>query len=130
MCNALGTLLATVILLLLVRERGVDYLNQSFPTVLASPAWQRATALMQEYGVPGMLLVSAMPIILHPIIAFGILSNMSNAKILAIVFAGRLVKYATIAWLAANAPGALRFFGIKSSLVKFAAEQTSSGKAD
>jgi hypothetical protein len=50
----------TAILLLLVRERGLEYLNDTFPTVLASPAWAKATGLMQSYGVGGMLLCAPM----------------------------------------------------------------------
>ena len=72
-CNAAGATLGTAVLLLLVRERGLEYLNESFPALLGSPAWAKATGLMQTYGVGGMLLVSSMPIILHPVIAFGML---------------------------------------------------------
>lgn len=77
-----------------VRERGLDYLNESFPTLLASPAWSKAERLMQSYGIGGMLIVSSLPIILHPVIAFGMISGMSNTTILTIVMAGRTVKCA------------------------------------
>ena len=54
--NALGATLGTAVLLFLVRERGLEYLNETFPILLASPAWAKATGLMQTYGVGGMLL--------------------------------------------------------------------------
>ena len=54
--NAAGATLGTAVLLLLVRERGLEYLNETFPVLLASPAWTKATGLMQTYGVGGMLL--------------------------------------------------------------------------
>jgi len=126
--NALGATLGTAILLLLVRERGLEYLNDTFPTVLASPAWAKATGLMQSYGVGGMLLVSSLPIILHPVIAFGMLSGMSNGTILTIVMAGRTIKYIVMAYVTANAPGALRFFGIKGQLVEYATQATAAKK--
>ena len=43
-----------------MRERGLDYLNETFPLLLASPAWAKATGLMQTYGIGGMLLVSSL----------------------------------------------------------------------
>ena len=50
--NAAGATLGTAVLLLLVRERGLSYLNETFPTVLASPAWAKATALMTPQPAP------------------------------------------------------------------------------
>jgi len=122
--NAAGATFGTALLLLIVRERGLEYLNETFPALLASPAWAKATGLMQSYGVGGMLLVSCMPIILHPVIAFGMLSGMSNTTILSIVMAGRTIKYLVMSYVTANAPGALRFFGIKGSLVEYATAAT------
>jgi len=122
--NAAGATLGTAILLALCREQGIEYLNTTFPLVLASPAWAKATGLMTTYGVGGMLLVSSMPIILHPVIVFGILSGLSNSAILSIVFAGRTVKYLVMSYIACNAPGALRFFGIKTQLVEYATNAT------
>ena len=54
-CNAAGATLGTAILLFLVRERGVEYLNTTFPAVLASPAWAKATGL----SMPPMLRILA-----------------------------------------------------------------------
>ena len=65
-----------------------------------------------------------MPIILHPVIAFGMLSGMSNTTILTIVMTGRTIKYLIMGWVTSNAPGALRFFGIKGALLEHAARAT------
>ena len=54
--NAAGATLGTAVLLLLVRERGLEYLNETFPMLLASPAWAKAMGMMQTYGIGGMLL--------------------------------------------------------------------------
>jgi hypothetical protein len=45
---------------------------------------------------------------------------MSNTTILTIVMSGRTVKYLTMGWVTANAPGALKYFGIKGALVEYA----------
>jgi membrane protein YqaA with SNARE-associated domain len=73
-----------------------------------------------SYGVGGMLLVSSLPIILHPVIVFGILSGLSDPAILSIVFAGRTLKYLVMSYITVHAPSALRFFGIKTDLVEYA----------
>ena len=89
-------------------------------TVLASPAWAKAYGLLEAYGAFGMFLISCLPIFLHPVIVFGVISGMSNVGILAIILVGRTVKYLVMAWVTANAPSALRFFGVKADLLAFA----------
>ena len=90
--NALGATAGSAVLLLLLRQRGEGLLAEQFPTVLASPAWAKTTAIMQRYGVAGMVLVASLPLILHPVIAFGILSGASDVSILGIVLGGRCLK--------------------------------------
>ena len=91
-----------------------------FPSVLASPAWAKTTAVMQQYGVAGMLLVASLPLILHPVIAFGMLSGASDVSTLAIVLGGRTLKYLVMAYVTAHAPHALRYFGVNQSLFDLA----------
>ena len=122
--NAAGATVGTAILLALVRERGVEYLNATFPALLTSAAWAKATGLMTTYGVGGMLLVSSLPIILHPVIVFGILSGLSDSAILGIVMAGRTIKYLLMSYITVHAPSALRFFGIKTDLIEYATKAT------
>lgn len=124
--NALGATAGSAVLLLLMRMQGdgAGLLERQFPTVLASPAWAKTTALMQSYGVVGMVVVSSLPLILHPVIAFGVLTGMSDGTILSIVLLGRSVKYLVMGYLTAHAPAALRFFGIKASLVDLATKAT------
>ena len=43
--NAAGATVGTAVLLFLVRERGMEYLTSSFPALIASPAWAKATGL-------------------------------------------------------------------------------------
>ena len=48
------------------------------PPLFAPPS----LPLLQDYGVAGMVLVASLPLILHPVIAFGMLSGASDASIL------------------------------------------------
>jgi len=108
------------VLLLLLRQQGDGLLLERFPSVLASPAWAKTTAVMQQYGVAGMLLVASLPLILHPVIAFGMLSGASDVSTLAIVLGGRTLKYLVMAYVTAHAPHALRYFGVNQSLFDLA----------
>ena len=51
--NALGATAGSAVLLLLLRQRGEGLLAEQFPTVLASPAWAKTTAIMQRYPLAG-----------------------------------------------------------------------------
>ena len=44
--------------------------------------------------------------------------------ILAIVMTGRTVKYLVMGYVTANAPGALRFFGVRGALLEYATAKT------
>jgi len=120
--NALGATVGTALMLTLIRARGdpLIYLQETYPSVLANPAWQKAMGWMNVYGVPGMLLVASLPIFLHPIIAFGLLAGMSDATILSIVLTGRTFKYLVMAKVTTSAPHLLRFFGIKTEVFDMA----------
>jgi len=128
--NALGATAGSAVLLLLLRTQGDGLLERQFPTVLASPAWAKTTAIMRSYGAGGMVLVASLPLILHPVIAFGVLSGMGDGTILGIVLLGRTVKYLTMAYLTAHAPSALRYFGIKASLLEVAARATATDQGE
>jgi hypothetical protein len=202
--NAAGAASGSYVLLLLLRSRGEALLTDYFGSVLANPAYAKLMGLMKAYGVAGMLGVSAMPLILHPIIVFGVVSGvacssspapfihpmprtylptplnlhavslcfcvctrssssescrvgsppstpqrekhartlpshpfrpltllppppsfpsgMSDLSIIGIILAGRTLKYLIMAWVTKNAPGALRYFGIRASLLDMAAQ--------
>ena len=86
---------------------------------------------MQSYGSIAAVPVSAMPIILHPLIFFAKLSKMSHstrhkskasapgdATILAAILLGRVIKYSIMAQMALTAPQLLRFFGASQETIQ------------
>ena len=86
--------------------------------------WAKSLGWMETFGIAGMLLVSSLPLILHPVIFFGLLVELPRIQILTIIFTGRVVKYSVMGWIAVHAPNALRFFGIKASLFELASSAT------
>lgn len=124
LANAIGATVGSGALLILLRSQGVDMINEQFPTVFNSPAWAKMMGIMQGNGVAGMVGVSALPLILHPIIAFGVLSGMSDLSILAVVLLGRTIKYLVMAYITTTAPTFLKYFGISANLFELASSAT------
>ena len=73
--NAVGAAGGSYAMLLLLRAHGEALLTERFGAVLANPAYAKLMGLMKSYGVVGMFGVSTMPLILHPIIVFGVISG-------------------------------------------------------
>ncbi len=121
LANAIGAAAGSALLLGAMHLADVQ-IHSAFPSVFHSAAWAKTTAIMESYGVVGMLIVASLPLILHPVIAFGVLTGMSDFSILAIILGGRTIKYVTMAWVATTAPHALRYFGIRASLFDMAAQ--------
>lgn len=113
LCNALGALAGFTFFVLVVENRGVDWVRERYPTVFASKHWDRTEGVMKSFGWGGCVGLSAMPFPLHPLILLGMLTGMSREAILSAVFIGRLVKYTVFGWVATCSPGALRYLGVK-----------------
>merc|ERR1712060_1010404 len=120
--NAMGATAGSAALLFVLRSQGMGLLNEQFPTIFNSDKWEWMMEVMKGNGVLGMIAVSSLPLILHPIIAFGVLTGMSDASILLIILTGRTIKYLIMGWVTTNAPAALKYFGIKPSLFQKASE--------
>eukprot|EP00438_Fugacium_kawagutii_P021005 Skav228370 [mRNA] locus=scaffold1981:230342:241021:+ [translate_table: standard] len=94
--NAVGTVLGCLILIILMEERGMDFIKESFPATWIHKWWSWTEGMMQSYGSFAAVPVSAMPIILHPLIFFAKLSKMSDFTILLAILVGRIIKYSTL----------------------------------
>ncbi|CAL1126912.1 unnamed protein product [Cladocopium goreaui] len=116
--NAVGTVLGCLVLIILMEERGMDFIKESFPATFTSKWWSWTEGMMQSYGSLAAVPVSAMPIILHPLIFFGKLSKMSDFAILLAILVGRIIKYSIMAQMALTAPHALRFFGASQEVIQ------------
>lgn len=97
--------------------RGTDFVKDTFPSTFKSKWWTWTEGTMQTYGSIAAIPVAAMPIILHPLIFFAKLSNMSNAMLLGSILIGRVAKYCIMAQMALTAPQALRFFGASQETI-------------
>eukprot|EP00928_Gymnodinium_smaydae_P082946 TRINITY_DN66211_c0_g1_i1.p1 TRINITY_DN66211_c0_g1~~TRINITY_DN66211_c0_g1_i1.p1 ORF type:complete len:210 (+),score=42.40 TRINITY_DN66211_c0_g1_i1:69-632(+) len=115
--NAFGTVLGCLALIVLVDLRGANYVKESFPSTFQSSWWKWTEDTMSAHGWAAVVPIAAMPIILHPLIFFGKLSNMSNVGLLVSIFVGRVLKYSIMAQVALCAPAALKFFGASKETI-------------
>lgn len=111
LANALGTTIGAAMLVHLIDQHGVDAVLNAFPSIFGSKHWDRSKELIDAYGFVGTVVVSAMPIVLHPAVIFAMTAGMSRASLLTAVMVGRTIKYTLMAQLAVGAPHLLRFFG-------------------
>eukprot|EP00937_MAST-01D_sp_MAST-1D-sp2_P007320 g7320.t1 len=110
--NAAGTVLGAAALVYVFVQYGQESFQAKFPQ-LTDPKWgARFEAWHGNHGTAGIVAFSAMPIILHPIIFFGLVAKIEHATLLGAIFAGRVVKYSIMGYCTHHAPTALRFFGI------------------
>ncbi|CAE7316728.1 unnamed protein product [Symbiodinium pilosum] len=116
--NAVGTVLGCLILVILMEERGIDFIKESFPSTFTSKWWSWSEGMMQAYGPVAAIPISAMPIILHPLIFFAKLSKMSDFVLLTAILIGRIVKYSIMAQMALTAPHLLKFFGASQEVIQ------------
>mmetsp|Transcript_145910 Transcript_145910/g.254552 ORF Transcript_145910/g.254552 Transcript_145910/m.254552 type:complete len:186 (+) Transcript_145910:81-638(+) len=123
--NAIGTVAGCVVMVLLIEAKGTDFIKEAFPSTFKSKWWAWTEGMMQAYGSIAAIPVSAMPIILHPLIFFAKLSNMSNMILLVSILVGRILKYCIMAQVAMQAPHLLKFFGASKETI----DKVKSGKA-
>ena len=89
LCNAAGTVAGSLALVLMMEEGGgTDYVKVAFPAAFASKWWARTEKMVSAYGAAGAVLISSLPVILHPLIAIAKLAGMSTTHLLGCIMAG------------------------------------------
>ena len=118
LANAAGTVAGVYALVLMMEEGGgTEYIKVTFPAAFASKWWARTETVIGSYGALGAVLISSLPVILHPLIAIAKLAGMSNTQLLGCIMAGRTIKYTVMAQVARQAPSALKYFGASADTI-------------
>eukprot|EP00933_Yihiella_yeosuensis_P040236 TRINITY_DN34492_c0_g1_i1.p1 TRINITY_DN34492_c0_g1~~TRINITY_DN34492_c0_g1_i1.p1 ORF type:complete len:186 (-),score=28.52 TRINITY_DN34492_c0_g1_i1:120-677(-) len=116
--NAVGTVAGCFVMVLFMETKGTEFIKAEFPSTFQSKWWTWTEQQMHSYGHLATVPVAAMPIILHPLIFFGKLSNMSDTALLTAILLGRIIKYSIMAQMALTAPRMLRFFGATDAVIQ------------
>mmetsp|Transcript_55053 Transcript_55053/g.87221 ORF Transcript_55053/g.87221 Transcript_55053/m.87221 type:complete len:186 (+) Transcript_55053:67-624(+) len=118
LANAVGTVIGCAVLVYFIEIKGTDFIKEAFPSTFSSKWWAWTEGMMQAYGTIAAVPVSAMPIILHPLIFFAKLSKMDDSVLLLSILVGRIFKYCIMAQMAKTAPHALKFFGASKEVIE------------
>lgn len=114
---SIGSSLGAYALAYVIHLHGLPFLLHLSPGIDQSSAWTWTSQLMSEWGTWGVFLIALSPLMQHPAIALAALAGMPESKIFAVVFAGRILKYLFLSWLATHAPGMLnRLWGLQYEL--------------
>jgi hypothetical protein len=77
LANALGVALGFGIFIVIVKQRGMDAIRASYPSLFASTHWGYMEGVIARSGWGGVAALAA-PLPLHPLVLMGMLSGMSS----------------------------------------------------
>jgi len=106
-CNALGSAIGCALLYYLIQNNGESFIRDTFPQVMESDSWALCKSWVDDYGIPGALAFSTLPIVLHPLVLLAALTRMNIIALLVCVSLGRFVKYSIMCSLAIGGGRAL-----------------------
>lgn len=114
--TSLGSAAGATLVVMLFHEWGWQKILAVFPAIVESPAWPQVHGWVSEWGVAGLLAVSALPVPQAPALLFFALGDPDAGAILLAMFAGKLIKYGVIARITIVSPE--RFGGIRRGFAK------------
>jgi membrane protein YqaA with SNARE-associated domain len=113
----LGSSLGTLALGYLLQQHGLPLLLNIVPGIDQSSAWVWTKSLMDSWGPWAVFVVALSPLMQHPAVALAALAGMTLLNLFALVFAGRILKYLMLSYIATHAPAMLgRLWGIQDEL--------------
>ncbi len=104
---SLGSALGCLALAHLIQVHGMPFLLHIVPGIESNSAWTWTNQLMDKWGTWAVFLIALSPLMQHPAIALAALAGMPLLNIACFAFAGRIIKYLLLAYLATHAPSML-----------------------
>ena len=93
-----------MILVGLIEEQGLYFVETYYPHILNSSAWQTADTFFDKYGLLAVFLIAASPLMQHPVLILAGLADTSLGTLAVTVFVGRFAKYLVFSYIAAKSP--------------------------
>ena len=104
LCLALGSALGATAFAAVIQTYGNPFMDWLFPNLHQHRIWILSEQWTRDYGLGAIGIISALPLITHPVIAIAALAGTPFQKIGFMVLLGRLLKYGIFSWVAAHAP--------------------------
>ncbi len=112
--TTIGSTIGALALCLLVDNYGLDFLLYLFPNLQNSLTWQWTVHFFDQYGLLLVFLVALAPVAQQPAVVLASLASVNLTALLALIFVGRLVKFAIMAWVASHAPSKIeKLWGVR-----------------
>ena len=102
--TTLGNALGAILFAFVIEHYGLSLVDHLAPKLVHSHEWTRAASWVSEYGVWALFGVCALPISEHVVIILAVLARIAVTEISIAIFAGKLIKFFLLSWLASHAP--------------------------
>lgn len=114
---SLGSSIGAWALAGVLEVHGLPWLLSMQPGIEQSRVWIYTDRLMDAWGTWAVFIVSLTPVMQQPAIALAAVAGKPLPEIFAAAFAGRLIKYAALAYISTHAPSVLgKLWGFRAEL--------------
>lgn len=116
---SIGSTIGAAGLAYFVQALGLPWIVDHFPTVQQSSTWQITENFFNQYGIIVVFVVAASPLFQQPSIILASVAGSPLWTIVTFVFAGRLLKFLLIGYLASHAPKLLsKLWGMRDEMAE------------
>lgn len=113
----IGSTLGALALSLVVEHQGLPWVLEFFPGIDKTQMWIWTESFFDKYGLFVVFAIGLSPLMQQPIIILSTLAHTPMIEIAAVIFAGRLIKFHIMAYLATHSPRLLKkMWGVKGEL--------------
>ena len=114
---AIGSTLGALVLAAIVEFHGLPWILEVYPSIVASKTWTLSADFFSKHGLLLVFVVSVTPLMQHPAVILASLANTPLAKLAAVVFFGRFIKFLIMAYVGSHTPRLLnKLWGVKGEL--------------
>lgn len=115
--TTVGSTLGALALALLVQNFGLDFLLYLFPKLQSTTTWQMTLHFFEKFGLLLVFLVALAPVAQQPAVVLASLASVHLPTLIGLIFIGRLIKFAIMAWVGSHAPSKLeKMWGVRGEL--------------
>ncbi len=119
-CVAIGSTVGAMILATVVETQGLPWILQYYPGIVETKAWAWSDDFFKSYGLIVVFLIGLSPLMQQPIAILAALAHTPALPLAGAMFAGRLIKFLFMAWVASHSPKLLKkltgLMGLKDEL--------------
>lgn len=114
---SIGSTIGAMALHLVVEHQGLPWVQEYFAGIDQTQVWIWTENFFEKYGLLVVFAVGASPLLQQPAVILAALANTPILEMAATIFAGRIIKFMIMAYIASHSPKYLKkIWGIKDEL--------------